>query len=138
MCTVNHAAFAKPGYLIDTPCESMAPAGALFDRLLAHHKELDLTSDQIRELLTISGEYHAEQGAVRLEFAKVTEQLEIKWGRIDAEFVAARKALLDQHQELFRRDEEGACGRPYPGTINSSSRPQPVRQLRSSSGERTC
>lgn len=106
MCTINHSAFAKPGYLIDTPCESMAPAGALFTRLLAHHQDLELTSDQIRELLTISGEYHDQQVTVRLEFARVTEQLEIKWGRIDSEFVAARKALLEQHAELFRRDEE--------------------------------
>jgi hypothetical protein len=84
----------------------MAPAGTLFSRLLAHHEELNLTGDQIKQLLSIAGEYHDKQVAGRVEFAQVTEQLEVKWGRIDAEFIASRKSLLDRHAELFRNDEE--------------------------------
>ncbi|MFG3254939.1 hypothetical protein [Streptomyces sp. NPDC048172] len=105
MCTINHSAFAKPGYLIDTRCESLAPAGALFTRLLGHHKELGLTAKQVGELLEVSREYHDRQVALRIEFAQVTERLEIKWGRVDAEFVAQRKDLLAQHAELFAADE---------------------------------
>ncbi|MDJ1138532.1 hypothetical protein [Streptomyces iconiensis] len=105
MCTINHAAFAKPGYLIDTPCQSMAPAGALFTRLLAHHAELGLTGEQVTGLLDVSREYHDKQVALRLEFARVTEQLEVKWGRVDAEFVNLRKDLIAQHAELFATDE---------------------------------
>ncbi|TQE33183.1 hypothetical protein [Streptomyces ipomoeae] len=105
MCTVNHAAFAKPGYLIDTPCASMAPAGALFTRLLGHHEELGLTPAQITGLLDVSREYHDKQVALRLEFAKVTEQLEVKWGRVDNEFTTSRKDLIEQHAELFKADE---------------------------------
>lgn len=106
MCLVNHSAFARPGYLVDVPCESMAARGALFTRMLAHHCEVGLTSEQITRLLDLSREYHDQQVAIRIAFARVTEQLELKWGRLDSESMTARKALLDEHAELFRADEE--------------------------------
>jgi len=105
MCSVDHVAFASPGYLIDTPMKSFAPGGALFTRLLAHHAEVGLRTDQVMQLLALSREYHDKQVALRIEFAKVTEQLEIKWGRVDEAAVAARQDLLDRHAALFRTDE---------------------------------
>lgn len=106
MCSVNHALFAYPGYLIDVPCESIAARGALFTRMLAHHVEIGLSGDQITRLLDLNRAYHDEQVTIRLAFAAVTEQLELKHGRIDAGTLADRKALLDRHAELFRADEE--------------------------------
>jgi hypothetical protein len=105
MCTTNHGEFARPGYLIDPRVESIA-AGVLFTRMLANHAEVGLTGEQITALLDVAREYHEQQVAIRVEFARVTEQLEIKWGRLDAVAQAARKALLDEHAELFRRHEE--------------------------------
>lgn len=105
MCTVNHPAFASPGYLINTPMESFAPSGALFTRLLAHHSEVGLRPDQVMQLLELSREYHDRQVALRIEFAMVTEQLELKWGRVDDTAIAARQDLLDRHAVLFRADE---------------------------------
>lgn len=105
MCEVNHTCFARPGYLIDAPVESMA-APALFTRLLAHHAEVGLSDEQIVALLGVAREYHEEQVATRLEFARVTEQLELKWVRFDADALSAHQALLDKHAALFRRHEE--------------------------------
>ncbi len=105
MCTVNHDGFARPGYLIDARVESLA-ANALFTRLLAHHVEVGLTEEQIVALLGVAGEYHAEQLEVRIEFAQISEQLELRSGRLDDDGLAARAKLLDRHAELFRRHEE--------------------------------
>ena len=105
MCTLNHATFARPGYLIDVRMESIAPEGALFTRLLAHHAEVGLSPEQVLGLLDISREYHSEQVKLRLEFAKITEKLEIKWGRVDEDAVASRQTLLDEHARLFRAEE---------------------------------
>jgi len=40
-----------------------------------------------------------------LEFARITEALEIKWGRIDNEQLAKREELLKQHAQLFAQHE---------------------------------
>lgn len=106
MCNVDHTGFTSPGYLIDVPCESIAARGVLFTRMLAHHAEIGLSGDQITRLLDLNRAYHDEQVAIRLAFAAVTEQLELKGGRLDADTLADRKALLDRHAELFRADEE--------------------------------
>lgn len=105
MCTVDHSCFAKPGYLIDTRMESIAPAGALFTRLLAHHAEVGLGTDQVLQLLDVSREYHDRQVALRIQFALVSEHLEIKWGRVDDAAIARRRELLDEHARLFRDEE---------------------------------
>lgn len=106
MCTVNHHVLARPGYLIDTPMESMAATGHLFSRMLHHAPEVRLDAQQVMDLLTISKEYHDKQVALRIEFGKVTEKLEIKWGRVTAEDVANRQELLTRHAELLREEEE--------------------------------
>lgn len=105
MCTVNHPVTAHPGYLIDAPMKSVAAPGALFTRLLAHHRELGLTCEQITALLDLSREYHERQVAIQLEFARVAESLEIKWGRVDEQAVAEREQLLRRHAELFLEHE---------------------------------
>jgi hypothetical protein len=106
VCIVNHDAFAKPGYLIDVPCESLAASGALFTRLLAHHVKVGLSPEQVANLLDLSRQYHEEQVAIRTKFATITEKLELKRGRVDGAAVRERRALLDTHAELFRADEE--------------------------------
>jgi hypothetical protein len=106
VCTVDHSCFAKPGYLIDVPMESIAAPGALFTRLLAHHKEVGLSADQVLQLLDISRDYHERQVALRIAFAQVTEKLEIKWGRVDQTAIDQRQELLDEHARLFRAEEQ--------------------------------
>ncbi|WP_133057152.1 hypothetical protein [Frankia sp. KB5] len=106
MCDVNHQGFTRPGYLIDVKAESIAAEGALFTRALAHHDDAGLTADQIRGLLDISRDYHAEQLTIRLRMAQLGEQAEQKRGRLTPERLAERKALLDERAELFRADEE--------------------------------
>ncbi|WP_462187762.1 hypothetical protein [Frankia sp. CcWB2] len=105
MCNSNHACFTKPGYLIDVKAESIAANGALFTRMLAHHAEVGLTDEQIRGLLTLSGEYHERLVAGRIRMAKLGEQVEHKGCRLGVEEIAARKAALDERAELFRADE---------------------------------
>lgn len=105
MCTVNHPVTAHAGYLIDAPVKSMAAPGALFTRLLAHHKELGLSCEQIEGLLDLSLAYHERQVSLQLEFASITEALEIKWGRIDEVSVAEREELLRRHATLFYEHE---------------------------------
>ncbi|HKX72607.1 MAG TPA: hypothetical protein VJM32_01195 [Candidatus Saccharimonadales bacterium] len=105
MCTVNHPGFAKPGYLIDIACESIAPK-VMFSRMLSYHAEIGLTADQVMALLTLNAEYQQRLFAIRIEFAQVTERMELKGGRLDTEALVARKELLDQHMELFRAEEE--------------------------------
>lgn len=114
MCGVNHNLFARPGYLIDVTCESMA-AKVLFTRMLNHRSKIGLTDSQINGLLDLNAEYQAKLLALRIEFAQVTEQLEHKSGRLDAKALIGRKPLLDRHMELFRAEEElffkyGSCG----------------------------
>ncbi|WP_433294486.1 hypothetical protein ACQP2F_33230 [Actinoplanes sp. CA-030573] len=105
MCGVNHNLFPRPGYLIDISCESIA-AKVLFTRMLSHHEEVGLTPQQIVALIDLNAEYQAKLIEIRVEFAQVTEQLEHKRGRLNAETVAGRKELLDRHAELFRAEEE--------------------------------
>jgi len=83
----------------------MAAPGALFTRLLAHYRELALTCEQIMALLDLNREYHERQVAIQIEFARITEMLEIKWGRIDEEAIAEREQLLRRHAELFLEHE---------------------------------
>lgn len=111
MCGINHNLFARPGYLIDITCESMA-AKVLFTRMLNRRAEIGLTDEQVNGLLDINAEYQLALVDIRTEFARVTEQLEHKRGRLNAETLASRKALLDRHMELFRAEEElfFACG----------------------------
>jgi hypothetical protein len=106
MCDVNHHGFARPGYLIDVPAASIAAEGALFTRALAHHGEAGLTYEQIVGLLGLSREYHARQVEVRVEMARLGEQVEQKGGRLTSEALVDRKPLLDRRAELFRADEE--------------------------------
>lgn len=105
MCTTNHPGTARAGYLIDAPMESMASPGVLFTRMLSHHREVGLSCEQIMGLLDLSREYHDRQIAIQLEFARVTEALEIKWGRMDARAIAKREQLLEQHAQLFLEHE---------------------------------
>lgn len=105
MCGVNHNLFARPGYLIDVTCESMA-AKVLFTRMLNHRSEVGLTADQVNGLIDLNAEYQAKLLALRIEFAQVTERLEHKSGRLDPEALISRKPLLDRHMELFRAEEE--------------------------------
>ncbi len=105
MCTVNHNLFARPGYLIDVACESIA-AKVLFTRMLNHHAEVALTGEQITGLIDLNAGYQKELVALRIEFAQVSEQLEHKGGRLDHDALTSRKTLLDRHVELFRAEEE--------------------------------
>jgi hypothetical protein len=84
----------------------MAARGALFTRALAHHDEIGLAPEQITAPLDLSREYHDKQVAIRIEFARLTEKLELKRGRFDATALAAHKALLEEHAGLFAADEE--------------------------------
>lgn len=106
MGSVDHAVFARPGYLIDARVESIAPHGALFSGLLSHHAEVGLSADQVLALLDLSRAYHEEQLGLHLEFAKISERLEVKWGRVDAAAIARRRILLDEHARIFRAEEE--------------------------------
>ncbi|MEV6349596.1 hypothetical protein [Actinoplanes sp. NPDC051851] len=105
MCGVNHNLFPRPGYLIDISCESIA-AKVLFTRMLSHHEQIGLTPQQITALIDLNAQYQAELITNRVEFAQITEQLEHKRGRLDAEALAGRKELLDRHAELFKSEEE--------------------------------
>ncbi|WP_322761552.1 hypothetical protein [Frankia sp. Cr2] len=105
MCGVNHKSFARPGYLIDVSADSIAAKGALFTRLLAHHGEVGLTGEQIAGLLDLSCEYHGRQIEIRIEMARLAEEIEHKRGRLEARAIAERKPLLDRRAELFRADE---------------------------------
>lgn len=105
MCTVNHNLFPKPGYLIDVATESIA-AKVLFTRMLNHHAEVGLSVEQMRGLIDINAEYQAKLLALRVEFAKTTEALELKGGRVDDEARAARQAIMDRRVVLFRAEEE--------------------------------
>jgi hypothetical protein len=105
MCDVNHNLFPRPGYLIDIQCESIA-AKVLYTRMLNHHREVGLTNEQITGLIDLNAEYQAALLAIRIHFAEITERLELKRGRYDAAALAGHKALLDEHAELFRQEEE--------------------------------
>ena len=105
MCGVDHNLFPRPGYLIDVACESIA-AKVLFTRMLNNRAVIGLTPDQIVGLIDLNAQYQQELVALRTEFARITEQLEHKRGRIDQEALVGRKALLDRHVELFRAEEE--------------------------------
>ncbi|WP_280402861.1 hypothetical protein [Nocardia carnea] len=83
----------------------MAAKGALFTRMLAHHAEVGLTAEQIAGLLTLSGEYHDKQVALRVEFMELAERAEIKWGRVDADFIASREQFLRRRSELLFAEE---------------------------------
>ncbi|MER3468414.1 MAG: hypothetical protein C4312_07980 [Thermoflexus sp.] len=85
--------------------KSIAAPGFLFTRLLAHHRELGLTCEQIMALLDLNREYHERQVAIQIEFARITEMLEIKWGRVDEKAIAEREQLLHRHAELFLEHE---------------------------------
>jgi len=104
MCNVNHPAFTRPGYLIDTSAESIAPP-ALFTRMLANHAEVGLTGEQIRGLLDLSREYHGRQVTIRLRLAELAEAVELKRGRLTSSELGRRKVWLDERAELFRDDE---------------------------------
>lgn len=107
MCHVNHNYWGgDPGYLIRVRCESMASGGVLFTRTLANYREVGLSPEQIMGLLDLSREYHDKQGAIRAEFARITERLELKWDRVDSSVRADRADLLERHAELFKADEE--------------------------------
>ena len=105
MCGINHNLFPRPGYLIDISCESIA-AKVLFTRMLSHHEQIGLSPQQMVALIDLNAEYQAALITIRVEFAQVTEQLEHKRGRLDAETLAGRKELLDRHAELFRAEED--------------------------------
>lgn len=105
MCTTNHPGMARPGYLIDAPMESIASVGAVFTRMLAHHREIGLNCEQVMALLDLNREYHSRQVAIQLEFAQISESLEIKWGRINDQEIAKRENLLKRHAQLFEEHE---------------------------------
>lgn len=105
MCGINHNLFARPGYLIDVTCESIA-AKVLFTRMLNNRSKVGLTDKQVNGLIDLNAEYQAKLVALRIEFARVTEQLEHKSGRLDTQALIDRKPLLDRHMELFRAEEE--------------------------------
>lgn len=105
MCTVDHTGTARAGYLVDAPMESMASSGVLFSRMLSHHREVGLSCEQIMSLLDLNREYHDRQIAIQLEFARITEALEIKRGRINEQQLAKREELLQQHAQLFAQHE---------------------------------
>lgn len=105
MCTVDHGGQAAPGYLIKSAIESFAPQGVIFTRLLAHHREVGLSSSQIEQLLDISREYHEQENLLLHQFAVLTERLEIKHGRVTDQVISEREELLDRHAAIFRRHE---------------------------------
>jgi hypothetical protein len=69
------------------------------------HREVGLNCEQIMALLDLNKEYHERQISIQLEFARVTEALEIKWGRIDELQIAKREVLLQRHAQLFAEHE---------------------------------
>jgi hypothetical protein len=95
---------ARPSYLIDAPVASLTPQ-SIFTRVLAPHRGVGLTCEQIEGLLDVSREFHERQLVVCLEFAQVTEALELKRGRVDSQAVALRQALLHRHAQLFLEHE---------------------------------
>jgi DNA-binding transcriptional MerR regulator len=106
MCTVNHPVTANPGYLFETDIKSIAAGGALWTRMLAHHREVGLSCAQIQSLLDQNREYHERQVAIQTEFMQISEALEIKWGRVDAMVLAEREILLQRHAKLFAEHEQ--------------------------------
>ncbi|ORT46780.1 hypothetical protein [Frankia sp. KB5] len=106
MCGVNHSGFTNPGYLFNVGAGSVAPDGALFTRLLAHHDDIGLDDGQIRGLLDISREYHERQQVIHLRMAVLAEQVEHKRGRLGPDEIAERKAALDERADLFRTAEQ--------------------------------
>jgi hypothetical protein len=106
VCTVNHPGFANPGYLFGVGVSKSIAPDVLFSRMLSNHAEVGLTGDQVLALLDLNAEYQRVLNSLRVEFAQVTEQMELKGGRVDNEALVARKELLDRHMELFRAQEE--------------------------------
>jgi hypothetical protein len=105
MCDVNHNLFPKPGYLIDVATESIA-AKVLFTRMINHHATVGLSIEQLRGLIDVNREYQEKLLALRIEFGKTTEALELKFGRVDDEAIASRQELMDRRVEIFRAEEE--------------------------------
>jgi hypothetical protein len=106
VCTVNHPGFANPGYLLSAGTSKSIAPDVMFSRMLSHHAEVGLTADQVLALLDLNAEYQQALNSLRVEFARVTEQMELKGGRVDNDALVARKELLDRHMELFRDQEE--------------------------------
>lgn len=105
MCDTNHGPYANAGYLFNVRGESVAPPGALYTRMLANHREVGLTADQITALLDLNRDYHLEQVDIWLEMARLGEEVELKHGRISDEDVNTRKLALDRRAELFAAGE---------------------------------
>jgi hypothetical protein len=74
--------------------------------MLNHHAEVGLTVEQMRGLIDINAEYQEKLLALRIEFAKTTEALELKGGRVDEDAILARRAIMDRRVALFRAEEE--------------------------------
>jgi DNA-binding transcriptional MerR regulator len=106
MCTRNHPTLANPGYLFESRLSSIAAQGALYTRILAHHEEMGLSCEQIKALLDLNYQYHAQQVGLQLEFMKISEQLEIKRGQVYDEDLEWREPLLRRHAELFYEHEK--------------------------------
>ena len=140
MCTVNHVGSCRPGYLIDVPVESMASLGVLYSRMLSHHREVGLSCEQIMGLLDLNREYHDRQVAIQLEFANVTEALEIKWGRINAMEVEKREELLKKHAQLFEAHERlffemAQRGHEHGHRIGANRRGRPGGRVQQTGGQ---
>lgn len=105
MCTVNHATITNAGYVFAVGIESIAPRGALFTRMLAHHRDVGLSLDQVQALLDLNREYHERQVAIQIEFMRVSEALDIRNGRFDAASLAEKEPLVRKHADLFGASE---------------------------------
>lgn len=104
MCVVDHYKAPNLSYAFDFSMELIAPDW-IFTRLLGHHREVGLEPEQVMELLDLSVEYHDRSLEIKLEFAEIREQLDIRDWTFDDAYLEEVESLVRRHAELFKEHE---------------------------------
>ncbi len=104
MCIVNHTKGTNPSYAFDFSMSSIAP-DSIFTRLLMNHREVELEPDQILAILDLCAEYHERALQIRLEFAAIREELDIRDWDFDDHHMDEIARLLRRHSRLFEQHE---------------------------------
>ncbi len=78
-------------------------------RILQHHKELELSQDQILRLLAVARRHHDHWLRISVDFANVSAQLDLLEVRPD---LRQKRRLLARHARIFQ-DHEGLLLRAF-------------------------
>ena len=100
-CSNDH--WVRHSYLLNTKVESFAPP-VILTRALHHHMELELSTDQVYQLLDISKTYHEKSSGIAIQFAKVTAELEAGCERTreQTEEISQQRAnFFTEHERLI-------------------------------------